>query len=370
MHIGARVLGTGHNNGDTSMPDQTPAHDTPVTDTPACSTRADVTSASAATRRGFLAAAAGAAVLSSGIAGPARAQAFPNRPITLIVPFPAGGVTDVQFRAFAQIASKELGQSIVVSNRPGATGALAPGQMALTSPADGYTLSIVSSGQFRMPHVSKVPWDPLRDFTWIMGVTAYTFGVAVRTDSPWKTFPDLVADAKANPGKYTMGTSGRGNVGHVAMEKVGKATGMQMTLVPFKGAAEFMAALVGGHIDVVPDGGWGVMARAGRVRLLAMMTPNRLPSWPDVPTLKELGYDVSILPMLLIAGPKGMDPAVVKTLHDAFKKAAFDPAFQKVLDNDNQTTIYMDADQIRKYAAEQFEEQRRVVVEYGLANPQ
>ena len=101
-----------------------------------------------------------------------------------------------------------------------------------------------------------------------------------------------------------------------------------------------------------------------------MMTPNRLPSWPDVPTLKELGYDVSILPMLLVAGPKGMDPAVVKTLHDAFRKAAFDPSFQKVLDNDNQTTIYMDAEQIRKYAAEQFEEQRKVVVEYGLAAPQ
>jgi tripartite-type tricarboxylate transporter receptor subunit TctC len=321
-------------------------------------------------RRRFLGAAAGAALLSAGLTPPASAQAFPNKPITLIVPFPAGGVTDVQFRALAQIATKELGQPIVVSNRPGATGSLGPAQMAQTSPPDGYTLSVVSSAQFRMPHVSKVTWDPLRDFTWILGVTAYSFGVAVRTDAPWKTFADLVADAKANPGKLMMGTSGRGNVGHVTMERVSRITGMQMTLVPFKGAAEFMAALVGGHIDVVPDGGWGTMARAGRVRLLAMMTPNRLPSWPDVPTLKELGYDVSVLPMLLIAGPRGMDPAVVKTLHDALRKSMYDPAFQKVLDNDNQTAIYMDADTIRKYAAERYEEERKIVAEFGLAAPQ
>ena len=321
-------------------------------------------------RRRLLGAAAGAALLSSGLAPPASAQAFPSKPITLIVPFPAGGVTDVQFRALAQIAAKELGQPIVVSNRPGATGSLGPAQMAQTSPPDGYTLSVVSSAQFRMPHVSKVTWDPLRDFTWILGVTAYSFGVAVRTEAPWKTFADLVADAKANPGKLMMGTSGRGNVGHVTMERVSRITGMQMTLVPFKGAAEFMAALVGGHIDVVPDGGWGTMARAGRVRLLAMMTPNRLPSWPDVPTLKELGYDVSVLPMLLIAGPRGMDPAVVKTLHDALRKSMSDPAFQKVLDNDNQAAIYMDADTIRKYAAERYEEERKIVAEFGLAAPQ
>jgi tripartite-type tricarboxylate transporter receptor subunit TctC len=323
-----------------------------------------------ATRRRLLGAAAGAGLLAALPVEHAKAQAFPSRPITLIVPFPAGGVTDVQFRALAQIAAKEFGQPVVISNRPGATGTLAPGQMAGTAAPDGYTLSVVSAGQFRMPHVSKVPWDPLQDFTWILGVTAYSFGVAVRTEAPWKTFADLVADAKANPGKLTMGTSGRGNVGHVAMEKVSRSTGMKMTLVPFKGAAEFMAALVGGHIDVVPDGGWGTMARAGKVRLLAMMTPKRLPSWPDVPTLKELGYDIEVLPMLMIAGPKGMDPAVVKRLHDGFRKAMADPAFQKVLDADNQTVIYMDAEACRRYGAERFEEERRIVAEFGLAQPQ
>lgn len=314
--------------------------------------------------------AASAALLSAPFAQSARAQAFPNRPITLIVPFPAGGVTDVQFRALAQIAQKDLSQPIVVTNRPGATGTLGPGQMATTSPPDGYTLAVVPAGVFRMPHVTKVPWDPLKDFTWILGVTAYSFGVAVRADAPWKNFNELIADAKARPGKLNMGTSGRGNTGHVAMEKVFKATGAKMELVPFKGAAEFMAALVGGHIDVVPDGGWGTMARAGRVRMLAMMTPNRLPSWPDVPTLKELGYDVEALPMLMIAGPKGMDPALVRQLHDVFRKAMFDPAFQKVLDNDNQAVIYMDAAACAKYGAERFEEERKIVAEFGLAQQQ
>lgn len=323
-----------------------------------------------AARRRRLLRAAGGALIAAPFAQSARAQAFPSRPITLIVPFPAGGVTDVQFRALAQIAQKDLGQPIVVSNRPGATGTLGPGQMAVTSPPDGYTLAVVPAGVFRMPHLGKLAWDPLKDFHWILGVTAYSFGVAVRTDAPWKTFADLIADAKANPGKLNMGTSGRGNTGHVAMEKIFRQTGAKMTLVPFKGAAEFMAALVGGHIDVVPDGGWGTMARAGRVRLLAMMTPTRLPSWPDVPTLKELGYDVEALPMLIIAGPKGMDPGVARTLHDAFRKAAFDPVFQKVLDNDNQTTIYMDAEACRKYALERFEEERRIVADFGLAQQQ
>lgn len=215
------------------------------------------------------------------------AQAFPNRPITLIIPFPAGGVTAVHFRALAQLASKALGQPIVVSNRPGATGSLAPAQMARTAAPDGYTMSVISSAQFRMPHLQKVSWDPLRDFTYLIGVTAYSVGVAVRTDAPWKTFDDLVAAAKANPGKITFGRSSRGNTGHVAMERVSKIIGMQMTLVPFKGDAEFMAALVGGHIDVVSDGGWGTMVRAGRARMLAMMTPQRLASWPDVPKFEE-----------------------------------------------------------------------------------
>jgi tripartite-type tricarboxylate transporter receptor subunit TctC len=242
--------------------------------------------------------------------------------------------------------------------------------MATTAAPDGYTLSVVPAGVFRQPHIAKVPWDPLKDFTWILGVTAYSFGVAVRADAPWKSFQELIDFAKANPDKLTIGTSGRGNAGHVAMEKVSRLSGAKMTQVTFKGAAEFMAALVGGHIDVVPDGGWGTMARAGRVRVLAMMTPRRLPSWPDVPTFKQLGYDVEVLPMLLIAGPKGMDPAVVKTLHDAFRKAAFDPAFQKVLDSDDQAVLYMDAAACAKYGQERFEEERRIVAEFGLAQPQ
>lgn len=324
--------------------------------------------AGASTRRRLISSLGSSALLSATPAW-SQSQAFPNRPITLIVPFPAGGVTDVHFRGLAQIASKDLGP-IVISNRPGATGTLGPGQMATTAAPDGYTLSVVPAGVFRQPHVAKVPWDPLKDFSWILGVTAYSFGVAVRADAPWKTFQELIDYAKANPDKLTMGTSGRGNAGHVAMEKVSKLTGAKMTQVTFKGAAEFMAALVGGHIDVVPDGGWGTMARSGRVRVLAMMTPRRLPSWPDVPTLKQLGYDVEVLPMLLIAGPKGMDPAVVKTLHDAFRKAAFDPAFQKVLDSDDQAVLYMDAAACAKYGQERFEEERKIVAEFGLAQPQ
>ncbi|GAA4406929.1 tripartite tricarboxylate transporter substrate binding protein [Quisquiliibacterium transsilvanicum] len=319
-----------------------------------------------ARRRQLIGLAAGSALLAGSLTRPARAQTYPARPISLIVPFGPGASTDNQFRALAQLASKELGQNIVVTNKPGVNGTLGPSTMAQTSPPDGYSLSVIPSTLFRIPHLQRVSWDPLRDFSYVIGLTTYTFAVAVRADAPWKTLADLIADAKANPEKITYGTSGRGGTGHIAMERLSRLAGFKMNLVPFKGASEFMPALVGGHIDVVADAGWGTLASAGRVRLLTVMTPQRLPSFPDVPTLKEQGHDLTAMSMLGIGGPKGMDPAVVKVLHDAFRKASRDPAFQRVLFADNQPEIYMDSEAFRKYAAEQYEIDRKAVQELGL----
>lgn len=319
-------------------------------------------------RRALVGAVAAAALLAGPVAREAIAQtAYPTKPITLIIPFPPGGATDNQFRALAQTASKDLGQPIVIVNRPGVGGTLGPSTMAQTAAPDGYTLAVLPGTLFRMPHVSKVTWDPIRDFSYVIGLTSYTFGIAVPSDSPFRTLGDLVAHAKANPGKLTYGTSSRGGTGHVAMERLSKAAGMKMTLVPFKGAAEFMAALVGGHIDVVGDAGWGTMARAGRARMLAVMTKERLPGWPNVPTLRELGYDITALSMLGIGGPKGMDPAIVRTLHDAFRKASKDPAFIKMLEMDNQPEIYLDTEAYRRYAVETFEADGRFIRELGIS---
>src|SRR6266571_6592332 len=138
----------------------------------------------------------------------ADAQSFPVRPVTLIVPWPAGGTTDVGMRALATATEKHLGQSIVVENRPGGSGTLGPGQMAATAKPDGYTLAQLPITLFRFPFMTKTTFDPAKDFSYIIGVSGYTFGVVVKNDAPWRTFPELLAEAKANPGKINYGTPG------------------------------------------------------------------------------------------------------------------------------------------------------------------
>jgi tripartite-type tricarboxylate transporter receptor subunit TctC len=201
--------------------------------------------------------------------GGAQAQSFPSRPVTLIVPWPAGGTTDVGMRALASATEKHLGQSIVVENRPGGSGTLGPGQMAATAKPDGYIVTQIPITIFRFPFMQKTSFDPATDFTYIIGVSGYTFGVVVRDDASWKTFQELVAAAKANPGKVNYGSPGTGTSLHIAMEQIAKQQGIKWTHIPFKGNSEAMNALLGGHIDAVADSsGWAQLVNAGRLRLL------------------------------------------------------------------------------------------------------
>src|SRR6266550_4608335 len=252
--------------------------------------------------------------------GAAHAQNFPVRPVTLIVPWPAGGTTDVGMRALASATEKHLGQPIVIENRPGGSGTLGPGQMAATARPDGYTIAQIPITVFRFPFMTKTTFDPSTDFTYIIGVSGYTFGVVVRDDAPWKSFQDLTADAKANPGKINYGTPGAGTSLHITMEQIAKQQGIKWTHVPFKGTPETMNAIVGGHVDVVADAtGWGPLVNSGDLRLLVTWGASRTKNWPDVPVLKEIGIDMVSNSPFGIAGPKAMDANVVKTLHDAFK---------------------------------------------------
>ena len=166
-------------------------------------------------RRTVLAAAA------AGLAAPlAHAQgAFPNKPITLIVPWPAGGSTDRHHRALAELAGKILGQNVIVENRPGAGGTLGPGQMAQTAKPDGYTIAQFPLGMLRNPQMQKVAWDPINDFTFIIGVSGYTFGFVVRADSPDKTFNEYLEAARKNPGGINYGSTGIGTSPHLLLEE-------------------------------------------------------------------------------------------------------------------------------------------------------
>ena len=294
-------------------------------------------------------------------------QGFPSRPIALICPWPAGGSTDTHLRRFAEIASKYLGQPILIENRPGGGGMIGPGNMAQTARPDGYTLSQLPVSAFRIPHMQKVAWDPVRDFTYIIGLTGYTFGVVVRDDAPWKTFGEFLADAKANPGKINYGTPGAGSSLHITMEQIAKQRGIKWTHVPFKGSAETTNALLGGHIHAVADStGWAPLVNAGKFRLLVTWGVSRTKNWPDAPTLRDLGIDMVSNSPFGIAGPKGMDAKVVKVLHDAFKKGIAEPGYIDTMIKLDQEPFYLDSADYRAFALKQLVEQKRVIEELGL----
>ena len=311
-----------------------------------------------------LIAAATAAVLMAA-SDMASAQNFPTRPITLICPWPAGGSTDRHLRKLAEIASKHLGQNVIIENRPGAGGMLGPAGMAANAKPDGYTLSQLTVSAFRQPHMMNVDWDPLRDFTYIIGVSGYTFGVVVKSDSPFRSFKQLIEYAKENPGKLSYGSTGNGTSPHLLMEEVAHKAGVKLLHVPFKGNADSTQALMGGHVMAQSDAtGWGKFVDAGTFRLL--VTFGAEPTRWGAPTAKELGYDVVSYSPYGIVGPKGMDPKVVKILHDAFKKAIDDPEHHKVLKELDQVYWYKSSRDYARWAAETLKAERATIERVGL----
>jgi tripartite-type tricarboxylate transporter receptor subunit TctC len=295
----------------------------------------------------------------------AWAQGYPNRPITLIVPWPAGGSTDTHLRKLGELVGKQLGQPVVIENRPGAGGMLGPAGMAANAKPDGYTISQLTVAAFRQPHMQKVDYDPIRDFTYIVGVSGYTFGVVVKNDSPFKTFNDVIAYARANPGQFSYSSTGTGTSPHLLMEEVAYKAGVQLNHIPFKGNADSTQALMGGHVMAQSDAtGWGKFVDQGAFRLLVTFGDQRT-RW-GAPTAKELGYDVVSYSPYGIVGPKGMDPKIVKILHDAFKRASEDPENQKVLQQLDQVYWYKSSEDYAKWAAETFVSERATIERLGL----
>ncbi len=306
-----------------------------------------------------------AALLACALPAWVGAQTFPSKAITLICPWPAGGGTDIHLRKLAELTSKRIGQPVIVENRPGGSGMNGPVQMSKTARPDGYTISQVAITAFRMPHMQKVDWDPLKDFTYIIGVAGYTFGVVVKADSPFKTFNDLIAYARANPGQLSYATPGTGTSLHLAMEEIGARAGVKFLHIPFKGQAEGVQALLGGHVMAQVDStGWARMVDAGQLRLLATLGDRRT-RW-NAPTVKELGVDtVSNSPYGLV-GPKGMAPEVVKVLHDAVKSAMEDPEHLQVLQKLDQPIWYKSSSEYAQWAAETFSAERATIERVGL----
>jgi tripartite-type tricarboxylate transporter receptor subunit TctC len=307
----------------------------------------------------------GLALAAAACAGSAAAQTFPSKPLTLICPWPPGGSTDVHLRKFAEIAQKYLGQPIVVENKPGASGTLGPSTMAATARADGYTLAQYPITLIRVAHMQKASWDPLKDFSFILGLTGYTFGVVVKSDSPFRSLQDLIEYARANPGRMSFGSTGNGTSPHLLMEEVAMKTGVRFLHVPFKGNADSTQALMGGHIMAQSDAtGWGRHVDSGAFRLLVTFGEKRT-RW-DAPTAKELGIDIVSYSPYGIVGPKGMDAQVVRTLHDAFRKALDDPEHLKLLQQFDQVYWYKSSEQFAQWAAETLKAERATLERVGL----
>jgi len=316
-------------------------------------------------RRQFLQAGSAAAA-SLALPALAQAQNFPNRPIKLICPWPASGSSDMVMRALADSATKVLGQQVIVEIKPGASGMLGPNELVKAAP-DGYTLSQLTIGVARLPHMQKMQFDPLRDFTYIACLTGYTFGIVVKADSPFKTVKDLVDYAKANPGKFSYGSTGNGTTPHLAVEEFASKAGIQLTHVPFKGSADGLQALLGGHINAHSDAtGWAPHVDSGALRLLATYGSKRTKRWPKVPTLNELGYDTVSDSPFGIGGPRGMDPAIVRKLQDAFKKTLSDPAVLAAFEKYDQPVIYMDSEAYTNFILASYVKEKRTIERLGL----
>ena len=211
----------------------------------------------------------------------AGAQEYPTKPITLIVPWPAGGSTDISMRAIADSASKVLGQPIAIDNKAGGGGTVGPATMAAAAKPDGYTIAQIPITVFRLPLMQEVSWDPAKDFTYIVHLTGYTFGVTTSAEWPFKTWKDVIDFAKANPGKVTYATPGTGTSLHIGMEQIAAMAGIKLTQVPFKGGAETNAAVLGQHTMLQADStGWRPLVDAGKLRLLMVWTRCALAEFP------------------------------------------------------------------------------------------
>jgi tripartite-type tricarboxylate transporter receptor subunit TctC len=299
----------------------------------------------------------------------AQSSAWPTQPVKLLIAFPAGGPTDITMRVLADNASKAIGQSVVVENRPGAGGTL-PAQQLLQARPDGHTLAQIPLGVFRLPYTTKINWDPVKDITYILGITGYAFGVVVPADGPLKSWNDFVAYAKANPGKLAYGSTGVLTSPHLTMEDIAQRLGLELNHIPYKGSADLMQSLLGGQLMAAADStGFAPHVASGKLRVLNTWGEQRLAKFPDVPTLKELGLPIVQASPYGLGGPKGMEPALVQRIHDVFKQAMEQASHVEALAKYDQALMPMNPAQYARFAEETFRREKALVEKLGLAKP-
>ena len=285
----------------------------------------------------------------------AIAQApYPDKPITMIVPFPPGGVADTVARPVAEALSRELKQPVIVESKPGAGGALGIGY-ASRAPADGYTLLLALSSISILPEADKLlgrkPAYTLNQFKPIARFTADPTVLVVRADAPWKTLAEFIADAQRKPGVYNYGSSGNYGTMHVPMEMLKAAADFRMTHIPFTGAGPAVTALLGGQVDAIASGPATVVQhiRAGKLRALAHWGDQPLAALPDVVSLTQAGYPVRFAQWSALFVPSGTPETIVQRLRAAARKAGSDPMVQQVIATAGSPLAYLDAPEFQTY---------------------
>ena len=281
-------------------------------------------------------------------------ETYPAKPITLIVPFPPGGVADIVGRPFADALSRELKQPVVIENKPGAGGGIGMGAVAKAKP-DGYTLLLALSSISILPEADKVlgraPLYQLDQFTPIARLTADPTVLAVRAESPWKSLQEFIDDARKRPGAITYGSSGNYGTMHVPMEMFAHSAGVKLLHVPFTGGGPAVIALLGGQVDALSTGPSTVLQhmKAGKIRVLASWGDHRLASLPDVKTLSESGYDAVFFQWSALFAPAATPEPVVARLREAARVAAADPKFVGTLQTVETPVQYLDAPEMRRF---------------------
>jgi len=305
------------------------------------------------------------------LASPTSWADYPNKPITMICPY-AGGTADASLRALCSYAEKILGQPIVVINKPGASASLAAGLIASAKP-DGYTIGMITFGPLTMaPHMWDVAYDPFNSFEFLFAFGKYMYGPCVRTDSPFKTLKDLIQYAKANPGKLKYSTVGLATPTHFGMQLLAKAEGIKWDVIVFKEVQAAVSACLGGHLEIVSQTPAAVVPhiKSGELRLLASMSDTRWKWVPEVPTVRELGYDFDVVSWLALGTPKGVPKNILEKLRISFKKALDDPEFLKLMDRIYVPVVYRSAEEFKKLVERDYKVNERIIYELGLHKSQ
>ncbi len=290
----------------------------------------------------------------------------PSRPVRIVVPFPPGGLTDIGVRKLVQLVGTSLGQPIVVENKPGANGLVGTAQ-ALRSPPDGHTIvAVTTSVVLIAPLLSKAPFDPLKDISYLLNFAGPSHALVVKADSPYQSLDDLVADARARPGAVSFGTVGTSDTAYFGAMALARAKGVRLNHIPYQGASQSLMAVVAGETVFSPTSNYGEMVKAGKVRALALLDKDRIASLPGVPTFTELGINWQFPWITGLAVSSGTPEAIRSRLEAEFLKAARSDEFAGFLSQLNVPRYILGGAEMKRDLADKIPQYKSIAEEYGL----